>query len=72
MLSVHLSFQMGYLRKEADSSLVYTVVNQLDLEAEGLPSQFQLFSLPLILPIHIQMHEFVAQRFQYECVMSLR
>uniref|UniRef100_A0A668ALF6 Bromodomain-containing protein 9 n=1 Tax=Myripristis murdjan TaxID=586833 RepID=A0A668ALF6_9TELE len=30
------SSKMGYLRKEADSSLVYTVVNQLDPDAEGL------------------------------------
>lgn len=27
---------MGYLRKESDSSLLYTVVNQLDPDAEGL------------------------------------
>lgn len=27
---------MGYLRKEPDSSLLYTVVNQLDPDAEGL------------------------------------
>ncbi|XP_070768010.1 bromodomain-containing protein 9 isoform X2 [Enoplosus armatus] len=29
-----LCFQMGFLRKEQDSSLVYTVVNQLDPDAE--------------------------------------
>uniref|UniRef100_A0AAX7TLL3 Bromodomain-containing protein 9 n=1 Tax=Astatotilapia calliptera TaxID=8154 RepID=A0AAX7TLL3_ASTCA len=28
--------KMGYLRKESDSSLLYTVVNQLDPDAEGL------------------------------------
>lgn len=27
---------MGYLRKETDSSLLYTVVNQLDPDTEGL------------------------------------
>ncbi|KAK0134561.1 Bromodomain-containing protein 9 [Merluccius polli] len=41
--------KMGYLRKEADSSLVYTVVNQLDPDAEGLPSQFHL-SFPICTP----------------------
>lgn len=29
-------FQMGYLSKDADGSLVYNVVNQLDPDAEGL------------------------------------
>lgn len=33
---------MGYLRKEADNSLLYTVVNQLDPDAEGLLSFFSL------------------------------
>lgn len=36
---------MGYLRKEQDSSLLYTVVNQLDPDAEGLLS-------PTLLNIH--------------------
>lgn len=42
MLTLHLlnviflCFQMGYLRKQTDGSLVYTVVNQSDPEAEGL------------------------------------
>ena len=35
---------MGYLRKEAESTIVYTVVNKLEPDAEGLPSQFQLSS----------------------------
>uniref|UniRef100_A0A8C2Z635 Bromodomain-containing protein 9 n=1 Tax=Cyclopterus lumpus TaxID=8103 RepID=A0A8C2Z635_CYCLU len=35
--------KMGYLRKEPDSSLLYTVVNQLDPDAEGLFSQCQFF-----------------------------
>lgn len=30
-----LCFQIGYLHKESDSSLLYTVVNQLDPDAEG-------------------------------------
>lgn len=34
---------MGYLRKEPDSSLLYTVVNQQEPDAEGLFSQCQLF-----------------------------
>lgn len=29
-------FQIGYLRKDSDSSLVYTVVNQIDPDVEGL------------------------------------
>ena len=33
---------MGYLRKEAESAIVYAVVNKLDPDKEGLPSQFQL------------------------------
>lgn len=28
-------FQMGFLRKEPDTSILYTVVNQLDPDAEG-------------------------------------
>lgn len=36
MPSLFLCFQMGYLRKETDGSLLYTVVNQLDPDAEGL------------------------------------
>lgn len=34
----NLCFQIGYLRKETDGSLIYTVVNQLDPDAEGLLS----------------------------------
>uniref|UniRef100_A0A8C4ZMK8 Bromodomain-containing protein 9 n=1 Tax=Gadus morhua TaxID=8049 RepID=A0A8C4ZMK8_GADMO len=34
--------KMGYLRKEAESAIVYAVVNKLDPDKEGLPSQFQL------------------------------
>lgn len=33
-----LCFQMGHLRKESDGSLLYTVVNQLDPDAEGVLS----------------------------------
>lgn len=40
-----LCFQMGYLRKESDGSLLYTVVNQLDPDAEGLP----IIALPFVL-----------------------
>ena len=36
---------MGYLRKEADNSLLYTVVNQLDPDAEGLLSFFSLLNI---------------------------
>lgn len=32
---------MGYLRKEVDGSLLYTVVNQLDPDAEGLLQFFR-------------------------------
>lgn len=31
----NLCFQIGHLRKETDGSLLYTVVNQLDADAEG-------------------------------------
>lgn len=41
-------FQMGYLRKELDGSLLYTVVNQLDPDAEGLLSSHSLLNLFLI------------------------
>jgi hypothetical protein len=36
MVLVFLYFQMGYLRKEPDGNLLYTVVNQLNPEAKGL------------------------------------
>lgn len=38
VLVFFMCFQMGYLRKETDGSLLYTVVNQLDPDAEGLLS----------------------------------
>lgn len=48
----HLCFQMGYLHKEADGSLLYNVVNQLDPDAEGLLSfcsPFNIFYDPIFM-----------------------
>lgn len=41
----HLCFQIGHLRKETDGSLLYTVVNQLDADAEGWLSLCILFNI---------------------------
>lgn len=41
----NLCFQMGYLCKEPDGSLLYTVVNQLDPDAEGLLSLCSLLNV---------------------------
>lgn len=40
---------MGHLRKESDGSLLYTVVNQLDPDAEGLLSFHCLLNICTIL-----------------------
>lgn len=53
-----LCFQMGYLRKESDGSLLYTVVNQLDPDAEGLLSLLNIFQNPLFLHYQYNIYYF--------------
>lgn len=46
-VSCRLCFQIGYLHKEPDGSLLYNVVNQLDPDAEGSLSFYSPLNGPL-------------------------
>lgn len=63
----NLCFQIGHLRKETDGSLLYTVVNQLDADAEGWLSLCILLNIQSYNLLHLFLEH--PQHFEKQSVV---